>query len=281
MTRRRPLTDSPFDTLEATFRLLSIGPRPLAFDGTRVPGLPRRAIALAELRSILLHPSTDFDTRDTVVADLAAGAQTEGGARMIGLAGVLLPGLRRAVWSLCRACPGKVDDIEAEALACFVAEVARCQPDRPRLAARLCWLARTGAKRVVRAELSELARPAPQPVSAEPPRPFGHPDFVLADAVTKGVLDVDEAELIGATRIGDVPLAQAAAERGLGYWAAQKRRKRAEYALVAWLASEEYPDPPVQESPGTSCSCGAGRPRQGRPISRRPEARRSTPPPRR
>lgn len=278
---RRMLTDSPFDTLEATFRLLSSGPRPLAFEGAGVPGLPRRTIPMGELRSILLHPSTDFDTRDAVVANLAAGAQAEGGAQMIALAGVLLPGLRRAVWSLCKACPAKGDDIEAEALACFVAEVARCQPGRERLAARLCWLARTGAKRVVRAELSEVAHPAPQPVSAEPPRPFGHPDLVLADAVARGVLDADDAELIGATRIGDVPLPDAAAERGLGYWAAQKRRKRAEQALVAWIVSEEYPDPPVQEGPETPCSCGAGRPRQGRPNSRRPEARRSTPPPRR
>ena len=49
MCPRRILTDSPFDTLEKTFDLLTTGPRPLALDGTGLPGLPDRPVPLGEL----------------------------------------------------------------------------------------------------------------------------------------------------------------------------------------------------------------------------------------
>ncbi len=64
------------------------------------------------------------------------------------------------------ACPGKTLDIEAETLAALLAAVADCDRNRERLAARLCWLARAGANRLLRAELAERARPGSEPVSA-------------------------------------------------------------------------------------------------------------------
>ncbi len=104
MCPRRILTDSPFDTLEKTFDLLTTGPRPLALDGTGLPGLPDRPVPLGELKARLLHPSTPFAIRDAIVGELVARAQAEGGRWSVGLAGVLLPGLRRAVWALTQAC---------------------------------------------------------------------------------------------------------------------------------------------------------------------------------
>ena len=149
MAPRRILTDSPFDTLEKTFDLLVTGPNPLALDGATVAGLPDRAIPLGELKARLLHPSTPFDVRDAVVNELVARSRAQGGAWTVGLAGVLLPGLRRAAWPLVQACPGKAADIEAETLAAFLAAVADCKPGRARLASRLCWLARIGANRLL------------------------------------------------------------------------------------------------------------------------------------
>jgi hypothetical protein len=96
MVPRRVLTDSPFDTLEKTFDLLVTGPNPLALDGTSLDGLPDRAIPLGELKAMLLHPSVSFDVRDAVVDELVARSRAKGGAWTVGLAGVLLPGLRRA-----------------------------------------------------------------------------------------------------------------------------------------------------------------------------------------
>ena len=278
-TRRRPHTDSPFDTLERTFVLLTSGPNPLALDGTGVPGLPSRLVPLGELKARLLHPSTRFEVRDAIVDELVARSQSDGGRWTVGLAGVLLPGLRRAVWPLVQACPSKADDIEAEALAAFLAAVARCQPGRPRLASRLCWLTRIGATRLLRSELAEQARPGTEPVSAAPPRPWGHPDLVLAKAVRAGVICASDAELISATRIGDTDLAEVAERLGLGYWACHKRRLRAESQLIEWVTGDDYqPFEFVQKRAETPCSYSGGRPRQERPMDRRSGKRRSNPP---
>ena len=282
MALRRVLTDSPFDTLEKTFDLLVTGPNPLALDGTSLDGLPDRVIPLGELKAMLLHPSMAFAARDAVVDELVSRSRSHGGAWTVGLAGMLLPGLRRAVWPLVQACPGKAADIEAETLVAFLAAVARCEPGRARLASRLCWLARIGADRLLRAEVAERARPGTDPVSAAPPRPWGHPDLVLERAVRAGVIGASDAELIGATRIGDVELADVADALGISYKACHQRRRRAESALVEWLTSERYSSFEfVEKGLENPCSSNGGRPRQGRSMDRRPDKRRSTPMPRR
>jgi DNA-directed RNA polymerase specialized sigma24 family protein len=268
--------------LEKTFDLLVTGPNPLALDATSLDGLPDRAIPLGELKAMLLHPSMAFAARDAVVDELVARSRSHGGAWTVGLAGVLLPGLRRAVWPLVQACPGKAADIEAETLVAFLAAVARCEPGRARLASRLCWLARIGADRLLRAEVAERARPGTDPVSSAPPRPWGHPDLVLERAVRAGVIGASDAELIGATRIGDVELAEVANALGTSYKACHQRRRRAESALVKWLTSDRYsPFEFVEKGPENPCSSNGGRPRQGRSMDRRPDKRRSTPMPRR
>ena len=179
-------TLSPFDTLEETFRLLSDGPRPIALDGSAIVGLPNREIPLRELRAMLLHPSVAFSVRDAALRALVERAQAEGGRWTVGLAGVLLPGLRRAIWPLFEACPQKLDELEAEALSAFLVALARCRPGRDRIASWLCWRTRVGAARLLRAELAEQAGPGTDPVPSDPPRPWGHPDFVLAKVVAAG-----------------------------------------------------------------------------------------------
>ena len=267
--RRRRLTNSPFDTLERTFALMATGPDPLALDGTGVAGLPHRAIPLDELKARLLHPSTRFETRDAIVAELVTRAKADGGKWTVGLAGVLLPGLRGTVRALVQACPGKADDLEAEALAALLAAVARCEPGRPRLASWLRWQARKGATRLLRAEMAERARPGNEPVSAAPPRPWGHPDLVLAKAVRAGVISVSDAELISATRLGDTDLAEAATALGIGYWACHKRRRRAETTLTEWVTGDDYPPIEVVQKHGESgCSQCGDRRRQDRSTDR-------------
>ena len=276
--RRRALTDSPFDTLERTFALLTTGPNPLALDGTGVAGLPDRPVPLGELKARLLHPSTRFEARDAIVGHLVARAQAEGGKWTVGLAGVLLPGLRRTVRSLVQACPGNADDIEAQALAAFVAAVARCQPGRPRLASWLRWQARKGATRLLDAELAERARPGTEPISAAPPRPWGHPDLVLAKAVRAGVISASDAELISATRLGDTDLADAAEQLGIGYWACHKRRRRAEAHVAEWVTSDRYsPLDFVQKAGESGCSQCGDRHRPARATGRQPGKRRPDP----
>jgi hypothetical protein len=89
-------TRSPLDTLETTFRLLATGPQPLALEGHAV-GLQRASIGLWELRPILFHPATGIGVQRAILVELVGRARRRRGAWMIGLVGVLLPGLRHHV----------------------------------------------------------------------------------------------------------------------------------------------------------------------------------------
>lgn len=262
-------TANPFDTLEATFRLGCAGPAPWSIDGRAVPGLPDRPIPLDELRAILLHPSTSYPTRGRALSILVARARTQGGAATVGLAGVLIFGLRRAVSPLCDIRPDRAADIEAEALTGLIEAIAATEADRPRLAARLCWMARTRAKRLFEAELAELAQPGPYPDAAAPPFPASHPDLVLAQAVTQGVIVAEDAALIGDTRFGLLDLQRAAEGLGISYPAARKRRTRAEKALAGWISSDRYRREFVPKPAPNPYLEGAGRPRGGRETDRR------------
>src|SRR6266511_3113539 len=176
MAMRDP-APSPLDVLEATFHLLTAGPDPLALDGAIVGcGLPARPIALDELRSILLHPSTSFAARDAALAELVGRAQADGGAWTVGLAGVLLPGLRRVAGHLAREFPGDTADLDAEVLTGFLEALGKLHlhPGRRRLAAHLLWGAFNRGKRLRRMELEAFVRRLPlEATSAVPPPPAG------------------------------------------------------------------------------------------------------------
>ncbi len=259
---------SPFNALEGAFALLAEDPHPVTMSGTDVAGLPMRPISPPELRSRMLHPSTSYGVRDAVLDALLRRAHADGGAWVVTLAGMLLPGLRRASVSLIRACPERADDIEAEMLAGLVAAIGAACPGRSRPAARLVWAARRSAEHLIREELAEQDRTRLLAHSAAPPRPFGHPDLVLSRAVAEGVVCAEDAELIGATRLGELNLREAAEMSRVSYAAIKARRARAERALVAWLRGGI-----VAKAPRIPGSSGAGRPRGGRRLDRRPRLR--------
>ena len=240
---------SPLDVLETTFRLLTAGPDPLALDGARLGhGLPPRLIALDELRSILLHPSTSFAARDAALGELVRRAQTHAGPWTVGLAGVLLPGLRRVAGNLAREFPGDTADIDAEVLTGFLEALDKLHlhPGRRRIAAHLLWGAFNRGKRLRRRELEAFVRRAPLAVtSVVPPAPAGHPDILLARAVRRGVLAAWEAELIGATRLGGDDLVRLAAEGGYKPDTLRHWRRAAERRLAAWLLTGTVPVPLV------------------------------------
>ena len=293
-----PTHQSPFDTLEAAFEALCTEPRPLTLESGAVAGLPRRAVPLTELRAILLHPSTGYWVRNAAVAVLLERARAEGGRWTVGLAGVLVFGLRRATSALCDVCPEKAADIEAEALAGLVEGIAKTDPRRSRrLAARLIWLARDRAKGLVAKELAQVGRPGRHPAPEVPARPYGHPDLVLAEAVEQGVIEARDAALIAETRLGEMSLAQAASALGLVAESVRHRRRRAETKVVAWLGGPPMPrrakepegdaegdsdgrrgnsgepgNSAVRFRPSTPYLGGEGRPEAKRATDRRPAA---------
>jgi hypothetical protein len=87
-------TLSPLETTETTFRLLATGPLPLALNGHPI-GLRRNSIGLWDLRGLLFHPATDVGVQRAALVELVGQARRHRGAWLVGLVGVLLPGLRK------------------------------------------------------------------------------------------------------------------------------------------------------------------------------------------
>ncbi|WP_027930124.1 hypothetical protein [Amycolatopsis thermoflava] len=228
----------PLDAARAAFEWLVTGDHPVAVDGRLFAGLPRRRVPLNELRDRLLRRRCPQTLRDAVWAHLVLLARTEGGTWTVGAVGVALPALTSIAATLSARFAGDPSDIHAAVLAGFVAELETIDLRRPRIMLRLRWAAYRAGHACVREALD-----APVPSghgfrSTLLPPPWGHPDFVLARAVAEGAITAAEAELIGATRLEGVPLADAAAERDVSYQAAKKARQRAERRLVAYLRED-------------------------------------------
>jgi len=266
---------SPFAVLEQAYVQLATGPDPLAVDGMTIAGRPDRVVPLVELRTLLLHPCCEYTTAETALQLLVERARRYGEAWTIGLIGVLLPGLRRAVAPLAAACPGRRGDLEAEMLAGLLRALDRVPPGRPRPAGWLIGRGFDAAKQLHRREVAEGAKGGGQELpDTAPGRPAGNPEVVLARAVGCGVLCADDAELIAATRLGQLSLADAASGRGVSYKTVARRRHRAESSLAAWIRGEF-----VADRAALAGSRGAGRPRQGRRPGQRPGLRHQPEPP--
>jgi hypothetical protein len=227
----------PFDAADAAFRLLCAGPQPLALHAAKVAaGLPDRPVPLDELRVLLLHPSTSARARNQVWAELVRRARAGDPAWTVGLAGIAMPGLRRAAGSLAAAYRGDPADLQSEVLTGFLAAMRGLDPDdldSVPLASRLCWAAWRAGKALAHADADYASRRRDlDDQSGAPELPWGHPDFVLAAAVRRGVLTPAQAGLVGRNRLEGVPLARIAAEQNISHTALCNRRKRAEKALT-------------------------------------------------
>ena len=243
MSRRpacQPDHPGALDVLDAAFAVLVTGPDPLSVDGAVLGhGLPRRAIGLGELKSILLHPSAGYAAREAAWGELVARARSGGPSGVVGAAGVALPGLRRVAARLVADYPGvDVVEVDAEVLTGFLDALAQLDVATGHLPGRLCWAAYRAGRAACRREASAAARRGRSVFSAAPPRPWGHPDMVLAEAVAAGVIGPFHAELISATRLGGVYLPALAAELGSDAHSLRRRRQRAEARVVAWLGEK-------------------------------------------
>jgi hypothetical protein len=224
---------APLDSAAAAFRLLTTGPGALSLDGREVGGgLPPRAIPLSQVPRLLACSSVE--TRDRAWSILVARARTGAPAWMVGAVGVALPGLRVYAGRLVLGSSCDPADLEAEVLAGFIKALRQVELSQRAILQRMLWTAYREGVRFRHAEAAAAQRQQPWPATAsEPPRPWGHPDLVLADAVAADVISAVDAELIGATRLDSVPLQVAAASAGISYPCARQRRQRAEKRVLS------------------------------------------------
>jgi hypothetical protein len=230
-----PKHPSPLNSADAAFRLLTQGPDPLSLDGTAISGaLPQRLIPLDEFKRILLRASTDGGTRDAAWSALVTRARSDGPAWTVGTVGVAMPALRRMAGQLTRGHDlDTAADIDAEILTGFLSAVRSLDLSRRAIALRLRWAA-------YRAGAAYRATIVNHPVSAEDPelatvplQPSGHPDLLLADAITQGVISAADAEIIGSTRLESLALTVVARQLAAPYDAVRMRRSRAESRLAS------------------------------------------------
>jgi len=200
------LNESPLNTAETSFRLLTTGPGGLSLNcATITPELPRGSVGLRELRTLLTSRHISDDARDAVWRELVARARRSRSAWTVVAVGMAIPALRTIALSLTRNLPGGDPiDVDIAIMAGFLRGIHRVDVDLPGIRPRLCEAARFAGEHTVRYLAARAERQ--QPGEPPPPRPWFHPDLVLIDAVSEGVLDELDAELITLSRLEDVPL---------------------------------------------------------------------------
>lgn len=197
-------------------------------------------LSAVEVRRLLLEPGRVAD-KDVVWRHLVTEAREHGGVWMLAAVGMAAPMLKRiAAVAAERFESMRKDDLAAEVLAGFLKHLAVMNLERPGVCVRLRWAT---WRAVVKAGSAEAAAPVPndRATSMPPQLPVSHPDLVLARAERAGVITLAEADLIGMTRLDEIPLADAAEYLGVTANAAKIRRQKAEARLVAFLTGQPIP----------------------------------------
>jgi hypothetical protein len=240
----------PLNAIRDAFARISTGPDALSIDGGLVDRLPNRAVTLGELREILLDRTCAPATRDAVWRLLIHRSRAEGSHWTIACAGVALPALAASTRQLGAWHAGEHADLQAAILEGFLHALAAIDTTQEALMDRLRWAAHRAGHEAAAESLQLPFVVDPDDVrdaldtigtgfrSATPKPPWGHPDLVLARAVADSVITPIEAELIAATRMEEVELADWAGERAVAYSTANAARWRAEQRLVAYLSGE-------------------------------------------
>jgi DNA-directed RNA polymerase specialized sigma24 family protein len=245
-----------FDDLDAKFRYLITGPKPLALHGRVIGhGAPKRPIPLQELHGLLTEYE-NWPLHDAVMRELIrrANALTGGEPWMVAIAWMLLPALRKASGDLARGFPGDPADLDAEILAGLINAVRTYGPCGPRIAWHLVDKAQMAARRLRRREARAILglpptgnrralHPAwqhPGATDAQPPEPWHDPAFVLQSAVRAGALRQDEADLLTATQLEGRTLREIATDTGVPFSTLRQRHLRARRRLREFLATTSH-----------------------------------------
>jgi hypothetical protein len=223
------------DVARDAFTWLVTGPHPVSLNGRLFATMPNRQVPLDEVRDRLLARRCPQATRDAVWAHLVLRSRTEGATWTVAAVGVALPALTSVAATLSERFAGDPADVHAEVVRGFLDALSTIDLRRPRIMLRLRWAAYRSGYDALAEALASPTPVAPGFRSAPPHPPWGHPDLVLARAVADGVLTLIEAELIGATRLEEVPVADWAAQHQASEWAVYKARKRAELRLAEYL----------------------------------------------
>jgi len=197
-------TSSALRVAQYIFTRSACEPTTLWLDGALFgDDLPDGRLLLLSLRELLLRPTTTAATRDAVWRVLIARARTHE-SWLVAAMGMAMPGLRRAVRQLSVGMGGDRDDLESAVAEGFVIALHAVDLGDASLCARLVTAGRkAGAKQLYK-------------------------DAAVDSAVWSEFASRAPRQLIGATRLERVPVAELAAELGVLTNTLVQRRRRAE-----------------------------------------------------
>ncbi|NMO57780.1 hypothetical protein HH310_42290 [Actinoplanes sp. TBRC 11911] len=223
---------SPLAAAHRAFMLLIQPPTHIGFDGRAFPALPDEILPLERLKTLLLAPQTSVEVRDAVWRELVVRARRDGPAWVVAAVGIAMPGLRHVAGLLATGWRGDTQDLDAELLAGFVERLRTIDLEPPRVVGRLIDAGVRAARKARDADSDAQLIHTDVTSPVAPILPWDHPELVLARAVSIGVLDADEANLIAATRLEHATLAQAAQQIGISPSLASSWRVKAERRLL-------------------------------------------------
>lgn len=229
---QRSIALSSFASIERFVDSLVQAPAPQCFDARLIPGLGR-ILPLEQLREVLKTDTLDPGTTDAVWRQLAQHVREWGEPWTAIATGLAVPCLTRMAGKILHGDRVRfAEDVASEMLAAFLSALREADLAPPRLWLRLCWATWRAGVAATRTEAtSELPDEVPAG-SRTPSRPYGHPDLLLGRAVAAGVITQEAADIISATRLDKVLLAQFAAQRNEDPVALRRRRHRWETQLV-------------------------------------------------
>ncbi len=239
--------------VERTFAQVTAEPVSLYLDcGQLGVDLREGPIPLYQLRDLLLRPETPLAARDAVWRELIDRARPKGSTWRVMAVAMAMPGLRHSVRVLSLDFHGDRFDLESEIVRGFLEALAKVDVADSALCARLVRAAQKAGTKLVYAEAAFEGARWSAFRSRAPLPPWGHPDFLLLDAVAAGVISLEEAKLIATTRLEHVPVDQVAAWFGERTNTVVVRRHRAEHRVrdaivegtVSSADSSALADPP-------------------------------------
>lgn len=232
---RKRRKSTVFDTASRTFHALALGPNPPMVDGRVFPGFPPYSLPVTQVRALLLRPEYEPETRDAVWAHVIDRARTGAHDWKVACVGLALPALITDFARLTRRFAGDGEDIQIAMVTALLTAVTTVDVTEPWIMQRLRLAARDAGRQALRDLVSSPPPHGDEFESRQPPAPWGHEDFVLARAVSERVITLEEADLIGATRLEDTTLQDYATAHGVSYKACHAARMRAERALRPYL----------------------------------------------
>lgn len=206
-------------------------------DNTAVSGLPDHGLNINEIAAYLGRRSTPAASRDAVwryVIDQANGADQNWPLIAIRLA---MPGVRRAITRAQNILP-EFDrgELETEAVYAFIEALRTIQTSQTNLCSKLCQRVSSRVRTFLRDQLRDIKTATRMEFdSRTPPPPYGHVDFVLAQAVREQVINQHEAFLIGSIRIDEVAVRRIADDQKISIIDLKLKFKVAEHRLVQWI----------------------------------------------